>query len=134
MQMTNNFNSFIQMNSKTETLVQNYQNPTHPSFLKTDIDQIYKQLKLSHDYEITFNDIIQFRNELYDISRAREQRILRGEKKFGSYRQVRAKKSLLLPYLLLISLFTSIYLDIHNRTFFSYFSSSSMSRLRLDKF
>lgn len=95
MQMTNNFNSFIQMNSKTETLVQNYQNPTHPSFLKTDIDQIYKQLKLSHDYEITFNDIIQFRNELYDISRAREQRILRGEKKFGSYRQVRAKKN---PY------------------------------------
>ena len=78
------------MNSKTETLVRNYQNPTHPSFLKTDINQIYKQLKKSHDYEITFNDIIQFRNELYDISRAREKRILRGEKKFGSYRQVQA--------------------------------------------
>ena len=70
-------------------LTKNYQDSAHPSFLQTDSKKIYAELRDSIDYDISYTDIENFKNNTEEISRQRQLRLLRGAKRFGSYRQVK---------------------------------------------
>ena len=106
---------------KIETLVSSYYNPTHELFLTPSTAEILKKLKKSANVDgITTTDIENFRNYLTDISREREQRILRGKKRQSSFRQVTAECRFYFDKILLMSLM------IYPILFISFFSISPL--------
>ena len=78
-------------NEKINKLKKNYRNSTHPSFMQTDVKKIFTQLKDDLDYDITYSDIEQFKTDTEEISRQRQLRLLRGAKRFASFRQAGQK-------------------------------------------
>ena len=78
-----------------KTLISNYNDPTSSLFLTASAPKILKKLRKSTNLDgITKNDIETFRNYLSDLSREKEQRLLRGKKRESSFRQVKKKGNL----------------------------------------
>ena len=72
-----------------KTLISNYNEPASSLFLIASTSKILKKLKKNVNYHgITKTDVEIFRNYLSDLSREREQRLLRGKKRAASFRQV----------------------------------------------
>lgn len=84
----------LDMDDKNEIikkLKRNYRNSTHPSFMQTDTKKIFTQLKDDLDYDISYSDIQKFKADTEEISRQRQIKLLRGAKRFASFRQAGQK-------------------------------------------
>ena len=80
------------LDKNIETLAHGYLEPTNPLFLTPSTTNIWKKLQKSINVDnISTTDIEKFRNYLTELSKEREQRILRGKKRKSSFRQVRLK-------------------------------------------
>ena len=82
--------SYDLSDEKIETLAHGYLEPSNELFLTSSTTNIWKKLQKSINVDnISTSDIEKFRNYLTDLSKEREQRILRGKKRKSSFRQVR---------------------------------------------
>ena len=80
------------LDKNIETLAHGYLEPTNPLFLTPSTKNIWEKLQKSINVDnISTTDIEKFRNYLTELSKEREQRILRGKKRKSSFRQVRLK-------------------------------------------
>ena len=71
---------------KIQTLAKLYRSPNSKIFLTKNSSEIYRRLKSEINIPVSYHDIYRLKNTVESLSRGREQRILRGKKRYNSLR------------------------------------------------